>query len=599
MPTTLTGSNSVASDLGFDVQAPFEGNASGAGLAWNQWGSGVPSAHEPFTDLGDGGPVTQVVKNVAKVIQSFEGEAHDDLTGGGADWFERVHALPRSEIEFGNIISQEDEPYELYNAYRETTVELTSATINIAPGIELPDLTIPSSRGPESSWLDPSSTDNSAGTGLGALSKLNLRATAEGLPTFEGTVDFTFDSGDSVSLTASGSRIVLFPFEHEAPTIEILSFLTDVMESVSGREQRVSLRKNPRQRYQVRYLLDGTDRQRMQALLMEWMDKVFGFPVWQDVIKTTAATVVGATSFSVRGADDVDLRAGGIAVAFTDANTFDVLNISTVTATTITTTNEMVNAYPAGTEIVPLRSARVRRAVEGSRAPANLESFRMEFEAVDNDTGAPTASTAGWNSYNGRVLLDDCNVVSGDMGEQFQRRLYVVDNQTGVINVRSPWDRFKRSHQKTFVARSRSEILSLKRLLIELGGRRKSFYIPTFVNDLTAVADLTSGTATIDIDNIDYVRLVDSRRPKKIFRIEFTDGSSLVRTVNSAASVSSTVERLTLDSNWPANRTVSEIDRIMFYELVRFDTDEFRLEYPRIGLCTVTAPVRAVYDDVP
>ena len=600
--TSYPGSTSIDPALGWDQAGDFVGNANGSGLPWNQWtagtGGGEPDWHDPFEFLAAGGAATAAGGGGTKpAATSRVGESEADATSFGADWFEDVHITPRTTIDFGNIITQEQDEFEIYSAYRSGDQTLNLITNNVAPGVELDSLTAPNTVEPQTSILDATSTDNSAGTGLGTLVTMKVNALADGLPTFDGTIDFDFASGETVWLTLSGSRVVLMPMEYEAPVKETLAFLTDIIAALSGAEQRIALRKQPRQVFEVVYKLTENDRQRMQALLMDWTDNVFGFPLWHEKLRLTAAVSAGATTYQVQGADEVDLRVGGLAVIFTDANTFDVINISALTSTQITAADPSVNAYAVGSTIMPLRTARVLGMVNGARAQNNLETFKIQFEVTDNDTGALTGSTAAYSTYNSRVLFDDCNVVSGDMPEQFTRRIYRIDNKTGKVAQTSTWDRNKRGSQKGFVLRNRAEILAFRKVMLSLAGRQKSFYVPTWIEDLTPKAQLTVGTDTMDIERIEYERFIQSRHPKAIFRITFTDGTSLVREVQSVTSVDTTTERLTLDTTWPSTRAVSEIERVQFYELVRFDADNVPIQYPRIGLASATMPVIQVFDD--
>lgn len=600
--TVRDGSASIDPSLGWDLGGDFIGQPEGLGPPRGDWSnSGNFTGQDPFEFLAAGGTATAAGGGGAKPAPTVRnGTAELNRTSIALDWFEDVHIIPRVPIEFGNIITQKTNDYEIYNAYRETTLTVSAITNNVSPGVTTPGIAASDTIPPQSSRLDATSTGNNGGTGLGTLVELSLIAGQDGLPVFDNTIVFTFSNGDSVLLTVSGSRIVLIPFEYESPSTLIMEFGVELQEAISGKEQRIGFRKQPREIFPATYLLDGTDRQRMQALLMDWMANIFGFPVWEDVIKLTAAASAGATTFSVRGADAVDLRVGGLAVLYTDANVFDVITIDSKTATSVVSTDPTVNAYARGTFLIPLRTARLRSSGSGRRYLNELEAFALEFVATDNDTGAPTGDASSFSTYNGRILFDDCNVVTGtQMRESFNRRLYVLDSESGQFTTRSPWDRFKRTHTKGFVARSRAEILALKRLLREVDGPRIAFFIPTFFNDLTAADGLGSGTNTIDIESIGYVRFVQSRDPKNIAKVTFTDGISLVREITSAATVSTTVERLTVDTNWPADRTVDEIQSIQFYELVRFDTQRFAINFERIGLARMVAPVRAVFDDVP
>ena len=593
-------------NLCLDVQTGYIGNASGSWIPWNQWDEGdggQPGLHDPFPFLAAGGPLVPAGGGggVKPPPTARAGEAELDYTSIAEDWFDRVHILPRTKIAFGNIITLIEEDYEIFSAFRDELVILNAITNNATPGVDLPTVVPPVLLPSLSSILDPTSTDNSAGAGLGVLVMTKVQALQNGLPSFDTNIDFVFlPPSNSVSLFVSGTRVVFIPMHFGAPAEEVLGFLTDIIESLDGREQRIALRKNPRQKFEVTYALDGNDRQRMQAILFDWMDKTFGLPLWHENVRLTASVPPGTTIYPVSGADDCDFRVGGMAVVFQDNETFDVISIIAKTDNTITASDPSVNGYSAGAYLMPLRIAVIRRVVEGNKSLVNLETFFVEYEVIDNDTGAPAGTTVPgfWTIYNTRVLFKQCNFVDGQtVPVSHSKRVYLIDNMTGRISLSSTWDRGKKAHQKGFSLHSRAEILQFRKLLSGLRGSQKAFYIPSFSDDLTPNTPLLMGAATMDIAAIDYVRFVRNRFPMTIFEIHFTDGSSLLRTIINSATISSSTERLTLDDTWPVGRAVSEVERIEFYDLVRFDTDEFKMSYLRIGNATCVAPVIRVFDD--
>lgn len=584
----------------FHAEVPFLLGIPRGRSPFGQWTNGRPNVVVSPESYFAAGTRTAVTKgtpasnNVARA-----GAVSALLTTGDADWFERMHILPKAGIEFGNIVAQTDADYEIYNAWRDRDVVLTAVANNATPGVELPNLSVPTTVEKETSQLDPTSTGNGSGTGLGTLVKLKVRALTDGLPSFDTTIDFSFDTGEELSLPISGQRIVLVPLVYEWPVQETLSFATDIIDALNGKEQRIALRDNPRQLFDVLFLLDGNDRQRMEALLMDWTDNVFAFPLWHERLFLTTATSVGATQYQVLGADEVDLRDLGLALVFSDANTYDVINVASHTATLVTAASPSQFAYPVGTILCPLRTAQVSKVVSSRRHYKTLQEYAIQFEVTDNDTGALAGDTTPgfWSTHGGRVLLDDCNFMEGTMSEERTRRVYRIDNLTGIVRQSSTWDKEKRVQQKGFEPSTRAQILQLRKLLVGLGGSQKTFYIPTFIEDLTVVANLSSGTNTMDIERMEYVRHMAQREPRKTFKVTFTDGTSLVRTISSSAVVSTTVERLTLNTTWPANRSVSEISRVEFYEPVRFDTEDFQLTHTDPKRASMQVPVKAVFDD--
>ncbi len=531
----------------------------------------------------------------------------------GEDWFEKIHIYPQGtvlnpgflqdrKIQFGQILAQQDQEYEIYNAFRKSTATLTGITKSaVSPGIETPNVAVLDTVGPQTALLGPGTTFNvDLTTGLGTPVRVNLRALQDGLSRFDGPVTFTFDIA-STELTTSGARIAIITSNYDFPYSEDMEFLTDIIPATGGKEQRLSVRKQDRERYNTIFRLDGVERQRMNALLFDWHYQGFGLPLFHEAVQMTAASLVGANQFQIAGGDATDFRVGGLALVITDEFTFDVVEISAVTDTLLTITGTAVNAYPAGTDIAPVRTCRIVSQLRTILHKFNdLEEFRIVFESTDNDTGrAPASSTAFISStYLGKILLDDCNIVGLTMTTAMDRNITVLDNKTGAVSQNSPWDRDKRGSSKGFLAQGKQAIQDLKALIRSVRGRQVSFYLPTFTNDLTAGSTLVFSANIIDIENIDYTRFVRDRDPMATFRITFTDGTSLVRVITASNDhpTDPTLERLTLDTTWPVSRPVSDIERIQFYELVRFNTDRFRIIYDRVGLARLTAPVKVVFD---
>ncbi len=519
----------------------------------------------------------------------------------GFHWFEKVHLVPKtsasSPLEFGNIGGIVERDYELFNAYRKQSVTLTNVQNNATPGMDTPDVVAPDVLPPLVSFLDPSSTFNTSGTSLGTLVHTVARASAQGLPTFDTTIVFTFSPGGDLTLYITGDRIALISAEPELPVEEILGFATDIIEPLDGGpEQRICIRKRPRQKFALNYVLDGTERQRMQAMLFGWQPAVFAIPLWHEAIQLAANAAALATTVTTGSTADTDFRVGGLAVVYETATKFDVVQVTAVGATSISFTGSpLIFSYTAGhpVRVMPVRLAVLENNPSHSRPPVNAEFFTLQFRVTDNDTGAVTGSTSGWNTYLGKVLLDDCNIATDNSGEMRQR-VSVIDNETGLVHTDTRWAFHHRSHIKGFRAGTRAEILKLRKLLMAFNGKQKSFYIPTFHDDLTVQVALTIGSNLMRIEHIGYGRFIDAREPKKTFRITFTDGTSLVRVIQSSSEIDADTEELTLDTTWPANRALNTIRRVEFYEKVRFDTDEFRLEYPRVGLARLFAPVKVV-----
>ncbi len=520
---------------------------------------------------------------------SYAGNVYESSTPG-FDWFNKIHILPRATIDFGNIVTTQTSAFEIFNAYR-TAASLTAFTSGAGAGVTVPELpALPSSIPPLYSLLDTNSS-----TRLNPV-KLIIRADTEGAPQFDGNLTFFFSGANSVYVRVKGSRIAfLFAEWSESPT-EYLEFGTDILPTVAGGEQRISYRKSPRQRFEVSLLLDGDDRRRFQLMIFDWYNNNWAVPLWYDRLYLTAAISAGATTVTVASTSNVDFRVGGLAVIYKSATVYDVLVIQTITSTQITFTSAAQNSYSVNDLLMPIRLCVIDTTdTAGGRYPVTLEEFKLSFTCVENETGAPAGSTTGWNTYNSKVLLDDPNVMfSNPMKQTFQMPLIVLDNGAGNRYQTANLATSKRGFAVGFSPKTRADFWKMRMLFYALRGRQKSFYAPTRIADLTVTGTLTNGSNQMQIQNIGYFRFGKQQQPKATFKITFTDGTSLVRTITASAEVDANNETLTLDSTWTSTKLATEVSEVQFYELVRLDSDEIQIEHGFLGRATVEVPVKVV-----
>lgn len=512
----------------------------------------------------------------------------------GLDWFDRIHLLKRGVYNFGLILSQKTDTYEVFNAWRQD-VSLLSVTNNVGPSVTLPSGPTPVAVMPAfTSFLDTAASSHALGANKNKV-PLNIVVAKDGPPSFSSTIEWAFSTGSVATLRLTGVRVSLIPAIYESDFDEEWQFPTDTIVTDNGTEQVISLTGYPVQSFRVNFLLDADDRQRMQALLMGAQSQLLAFPVWHEDVGTTAGISAGATSVAVTSTADTDYRVGGYAVIWTSATSYDVVQLSSVSTNSLGfTTTPTTNGHLAGARVAPVRLGYIESEVPNQRYYVSLDSYTMQFRVTDNETGMFAGSTTGWNTYSSKVLLDDPNLMDGTTEITSTTRVQVIDNEAGVVEYIGIWPKSRRGSQKGFSIKSRSEFMSVKKLLLALRGPQVSFRLPTFAEDMTVVATLTSGTSTMDIRHIGYTKYVQSREPKKVFRVTFTDGTSVVREAVSSVEVSNTVERVTINTGWATTKLASEVQRVEFLEPVRFDTTSFTFRFQRTGLARLSVPVKTL-----
>ncbi|MCC6425653.1 MAG: hypothetical protein IT435_02410 [Phycisphaerales bacterium] len=463
----------------------------------------------------------------------------------------------------GNILTTITRTIDIYNASLTEPHDLEQFINNAGAGTSILDLPpLPYTIAPQESLL------------------LTLEVTSEGAPTIDTTLDFDTDESYLLSIPITGTRIVMLPFEPEAPMVERLLFLTDALEAKDGTEQRVSLRLAPRQEFDLTLMReDGVERQRVDFLMFDWSSRVFGLPIWIEPSFVTANITAGQTSVSVDDTTLADFRADGLAIIYESETKFDALEIDSVGPTTINFKTPISNNYSVGDgiRVMPLRTAIISQSVREKKWAVNLAQFTMTMRVLDNDVDL--SSTSGWPTYNSKVLLSDANAIDTTLDGEIERRVEVFDSGTGKFSQDSTWDRARHGSAKTFLTRTRASLWSVRRLLHALRGQQVSFYLPTFTKDVSLAVVYTSGGVSMTIFNVGYTKYARQRTPKVDVRIVLKSGVSYTRTITASAEVDTNTEQITLSSSIAATFTPDQVERIEFLEKVRIDGDTVVIEH--------------------
>lgn len=545
-------------------------------------GVGAPPADSPRMDylLGDflktdadyAGPSTPVIPSISSINHPSCG-----LEGIGGLWFGMIHVVPR-EITLGDILGIVQVTIDIFNADY-APHNYSAFTNNAGAGISLNNPGLPVAIASMNGLV------------------LTLTVTPDGPPSVDSTLIYDFDSSATLVVQPiSLTRLVPITFAPEKKIREELAWLTDVHRAINGKEQRIALRKNPRQLYDLGFLReDGIERQRLENLIFDWQARLFGLPVWTDVMYLTSDVSISDTTINVDDTSYADLRDGGLAIIWTSETEYEILNIDTVSTSSFTLSSGATKAFTAGTQVFPMRIAHVEAPPRIRRHPVGAVNYRIRFLVTDND--ANLADVSAYSSFNSKVLLDDPNFVSETVAESYDRNVQIFDGETGLLSQISKWDVSRRGSAKRFRSQNRQALWQIRQLLHALRGRQVSFYLPTFAKEFTLDQPLVISSVTMDIVNVGYTDFTNSRQPRNVLRVVETDGTKTIRTVSAAAELSEDVERLTVDSGWPANIAIADVERIDVVEKVRFDTDTFVIIHDDFqGRAEIVAPVMAVLD---
>jgi hypothetical protein len=498
---------------------------------------------------------------------------------GTFDWFEDFHVVARV-YSFGNLLSAQSADIEVFSAYRYETrtwdafVTIAGSGITLGSAPALPTVVLPLT---------------------GYLMTLEIDTT--GSPVVDGALAFEFEGGDVATVLVELQRIVLWWLDPEQPFAEELESLTDIIPIFGGREQRIALRKNPRQFFPYEYLVEeGATRQILENLLFDWQARVFGVPVWWDELELTAAATAGDTSITVDETAYRDLRVGGLAVLLVDREQFDVLTISAIGGTSMTFESGLLNSYSVGTRVFPLQASKIDKRIGGSRYPVGMGRMQIAFRTLDNDVNL--ADLTPFSSYSGKLLLDVFNIIrSSTVSEDFEINVYSLDSETGLEHFEGEWDRHKRSHAFVMRAEGRQAVWEMRGMVHALRGRQVSLYIPRASDDLVVTADLLNTSVQMQVANYGYAQFVRNRQPKNVIRVTLANGTTLVRTIVGSSNIDADSDQLEVDVAWPSTIDYTTIERVEFVEEVRASSDRVKIEYQEGGnVAHLVMPLIATFE---
>jgi hypothetical protein len=492
------------------------------------------------------------------------------------DYYYRVHIRP-SHIDLGNTTSAQTREVEVWNAWFVAN-ELADIVATNDQGMTLSGPSVsPTSFGPLESRI------------------YLLSVTPNGPPIVNAAFRFDFALDDPV-LRALGRRIVgwvLAP-DWSEPVIERLEWMTDVMESHVGVEQRVRLRAEPRRSFEYRVLL-GTDQARAQLenRLISWQARVYGLPVWTDASIAVSGIAAGTTSLSMSTLNK-DYVVGGI-LGLVNGLRSEFAEITAVTANSVTLNDPIASDWPVGTKILPVRSARVQNDLGVAYLTDAIAAARPQFQLEGEWPITPATESQDYLGH--PVMLTAPNWtedLEGRFGRKWQDIDYLtgrraIDDLTGVASV-------NRTHR--WLLLGRAAIAAFRAWLAARAGKLKPFWLPSFQSDLAVVAPVGDTDAFLTLENRGYAEGPVAAVGRRDLMITTVSGARFYRRVTAASEIDAAREMVALDNGLGTTLQPNDFRQISFMRLVRLDTDKVEIAHVTDEVAEVVLSLRSLRDDL-
>lgn len=488
------------------------------------------------------------------------------------DFYNRVHVTPRT-LDIGNLLSVQTREVSVWNAWL-TDQALSAISESGTDGLTESGIVAPTTFAPleERAFL--------------------ITVATTGPATIEAEYTFAFPT-ESPLLAVTGRRVVVFghPPNWAAPVTEKLSWLTDVLLSHGGVEQRIGLRDAPRRA--LAYELATLTRHQtnlLETMLLGWQSRLWAVPVWTE--RQDLSGVVSAGSFTIPCATSgYEFAANGLALLWAAHDQHEAVEVEAVGANSITLKTATVAAWPAGTRLYPVRLGRMPARQKLVRETGHHLTGAVEFAFDDNVAIAP-ADTGdiydGYRVYAGRTNWADPTEV------EFVRQLEEIDYETGkawaddlsgLAAILKSWH---------WLFKSRSEIVAFRGWLSARAGRRVPFWSISQGVDMEVIAPIGASDTAIHIRNIGYQRYLDGRADRRHIAIRTTGGATYYKRITASAEVDATDEELAIDSALGATLQPGDIQSVRFMHLTRLETDAIEIEWHHLGVAEASTMLRSL-----
>lgn len=508
----------------------------------------------------------------AQAISGFIANAYSN------DYYYRIHIIP-SRLDLGNVVSTQTSTVNLWNAF------FTPVTLLSIEGLD-DGMTL--------------SGQPALPLTFNALQQLawSVAVTPDGSAVLDTALEWQFSNGSVADLNITGNRISAFPFlpDWTDGIIERLIWATDILQSRSGAEQRRGLRLSPRREFDIHLAVDGRERQAFDLAMFGWSSRVWAIPIWPDVQSLTAAIAQGVINISC-STTNRDFRAGGLAILRGEnAFQYETVEILSFTSTQITLKRATVNAWPIGTRLYPVRSATLS-AVQLTRWSDSIqEAQTLTFSVAETcDWPAVTPST----TYRGYPVFDAIPDESEDLTSQFQNLTLSLDSGTSLPRITDTAQRAFPLQQYRWFLNGRTERAAFRSLMYALVGRQVAMWVSTHADDLTLAALVTNTATSIDINSIGYTRYGQMRVGRRDIRVQLFNGTVFYRRITGASELSSSVERLQIDSSFGIQINLTDVFRISWLMLARQNSDTVEIDHhtDAAGVAKSQTVFRGVRDD--
>lgn len=485
-----------------------------------------------------------------------------EIAGSYGDIYRRVWMIP-TELNFVNPELGAQSPFLMWSAWNVKNT-ITSIAMSGTSAIAL-DVVIP--------YVFDAS---------GSL-VVNAIISDDSSPNISTFIVFSFNHGTSRTLHVSAQLLLFDRKIPDATVEESYNWLTNILTSYNGTEQRLSIRGAPRRIVTATFRLE-TDEQinRFHELVYRGNSAGIGVPMWQYASGLKNDVAIGQNTFNI-DLSMTDVRVGDnvLIIDLQDETNLQVFTVASATSTTFTslaTSTKVFTAYKS--VVVPLLSGKIQ------------DSSSIRIDTVWGETSLTVEESSGHlitsrpdtpgtlvTMYDSLPVLDKQPLnTSNQMTTNSNSEL--IDYDVGKSLKKVNWKHPTLAINREFVVQriqSLNEFDYWKEFAQAINGSQKPFLMRTFGNDLTIDPGSVSHLNNITVAGIFYGTTLFQRESHKRLVFHTDQGMFFRKVVNVVVDSITKTTTLTIDAPLPG--TVTQNLYVEFLLKMRLSNDQIILTH--------------------
>lgn len=368
-----------------------------------------------------------------------------------------------------------------------------------------------------------------------------------------------------ISTTLFGN-LALLPYQAQTPATESLAFLTDLILSHNGSEQRFPLRSVPRQTFRFSipvklWNIATAFNTSYGAIRDRW-----ALPIWTE--SQFVGDVIGGTVVIPCNTTLHDLRAKSLALLHNLSGQWRVVEIDSVSDGSISLLSPTPGEVLPSAYVTPIRTAWASGNID--KTTNGFEDvYSIEFEVEDSAVLTPSAPPQFLSQD---IYFDETLAAQAITDKSLRKKLNRVDYSLGDVVRRTPWQHTRYASTKRSVLENSHQVRLYREFLYRRSGKYRAFWTPLFEQNMRVI-----NTGVILNDLLIEGDSFNSYAQRPHIAIETSSGVWYARTIANIVPLSGSRFQITVDS--PLNISADNLRRVSYLGLHRLDTDTIELRW--------------------